>query len=328
MLEELPYGTQTKFLVSDYIYWRLNKDFADLNLKISTASSTIKELSNPTKTHQALCGKTKFSIREMTYQFEQIYAESYSSLLTRLDDDHLLSIPLCKHIFFSVAFEILQLQNVNNRRESTPDGFGVRHGTGLTRSYAVRRNGREGLSTKILSRYECNWGRVVAVFALAGMLATRLARAHKCDRLGWQPFVRECVEWLSQLLINDKRVSKWIQGKGNGWNGLLEYQKERKNKESKEDMSWLVHRKMKIADAAADLYSTDADDINNQQNETTIARSLGDNNVFSSSSSFLVKLFCSTSEMVGSTIGVIGAFTALTVFVASSSRRSSFFTVK
>ena len=63
------------------------------------------------------------------------------------------------------------------------------------------------------AHFDCNWGRIVGLFAFSGCLAI------KCYEKRIPGLVYDIINWLVQLLSEDDyKISYWIESKGN-WVG-------------------------------------------------------------------------------------------------------------
>ena len=120
-------------------------------------------------------GKKKLFLmmREMGYEFESKYNSQYMPLIDELD------------IFLSIIYELFQISPQTNN----------------TNELNESKNNNQV--------FECNWGRIIGLFAFSGCLAI------KCYDQEMPNLIYEVINWLSYFLNDDSRISNWIESKGN-----------------------------------------------------------------------------------------------------------------
>jgi hypothetical protein len=193
---------QTRLLTTDYIIWRLEKEglFTNINNNSTDnmSSSVIFERVDLKK-------NAKFKIcsimREMSYEFEKLFNNTYFPLIDKLD----LKINNSKDTFFSIALELFQV-NTDDKSTNYFDRF-------KKRNCITKSGGRIG--------FECNWGRIVGIFSFAGCLAIKSAKITQFESdsniiTSWKNIIYNIIDWLTQFLNNEPRIFDWIENNG-GW---------------------------------------------------------------------------------------------------------------
>jgi len=177
---------QTKNLVQDYIAWRLAKSGYHHWHRVNKID--LKD-----NTQNKLCT----AMRHMAYKFEKVYEAEFS------DELDITSFN-CKDTFLALISELFEI-NVNKLNSSKRSKNNISNNNGIDSS-----------------NFNCNWGRVIGIFAFSGSLAI------KCYEKQLTSVIYIICELQIEFLNNQKQIYDWIDSQGS-WNTFLEYFNERYN---------------------------------------------------------------------------------------------------
>lgn len=170
---------ETKYLVEDYIAWRLAKSgyhhwhrVNKIDLKMNTQNK--------------LCT----AMRHMAYKFEKVYEAEFKEELDITNFN-------CRDTFLALISELFEMSNKEYDNNKTSVLLSV-------------------------SSFNCNWGRVIGMFAFAGSLAI------KCYEKQLSNVIYLICDLQIEFLNNEKQIYAWIESQGS-WNSFLEYFDDRYN---------------------------------------------------------------------------------------------------
>jgi hypothetical protein len=193
---------QSKQLVTDYIIWRLAKSgYCQWNI--------MNKLDLNRNSKNLLFA----TMRQMSYAFELKYTNEYTPLVDQLN---LTTMANCKDIFLNIVIELFQIKTVitaNSTNEccinDKNDAESLICDSLETKFELKNPNTKIPQQPPTWSHFECNWGRIIGLFAFAGCLSI------KCYEKRIPGLVHDIINWLVQLLNEDDyKISQWIESKG------------------------------------------------------------------------------------------------------------------
>jgi hypothetical protein len=187
------HSIQTRLLTTDYIIWRLDREGVFSN--VSNGDLTFDKIDLKKNSKFKMCT----AMRQVSYEFENTYSSVYMPLINQLD----LKSNGLKDLFFSIALELFQINSNSKSRQGVLND---------EKSYLNRLKRKMSNANP---RFECNWGRIVGLFAFSGCLAIKCAGDSR-DVDSWKQNIYCIMDWMTQFLNNDSKISSWIENNG-GW---------------------------------------------------------------------------------------------------------------